>query len=357
LNHDVLPECGALGVSLGELARTLDTEPRVAAVLLTRPSYYGLAGDLSEHAALCRSQGVPLIVDEAHGAHFHFLPPGSPEPALAAGADIVVQSWHKTVGSLVGTAMLHVGHNSPVAPPQVRDALNLLQTTSPNYLLMASLDLVRRRMARDGDRLFAEAVDEARRLEREIERLPGLRVLRPENDSRTADHLRDPLRLVVDVGETGWTGYDVELHLREELQVEDEMPDWTNVVYVLSPQDDPAALRRLVSGLKSVSDRPRSAAVRPADEELARMMQPAIPPLALLPRDAALAPKTPVALAEAAGRVCAEMVTFYPTGIPLLLPGEIITDEAIGVCQRLLAAGAYPYASDTSLATVRVVKN
>jgi len=170
------------------------------------------------------------------------------------------------------------------------------------------------------------------------------------------DHLRDPLRLVVDVGGTGWTGYDVEQHLRNEFQVEDEMSDWTNVVYLLSPQDDPAALRRLVSGLKSVSDRPRPANIRPADEELARMLQPSIPPLALPPRDAALAPKQSIALAGAAGQVCAEVVSFYPPGVPLLMPGEIITDEAIEVCQRLLAAGADPHASDPLLATVRVVK-
>ncbi len=356
LNHDVLPECGALGAPLEELARALDARPQVAAVLLTRPSYYGLAQDLSEHVALCRSRGVPLIVDEAHGAHFHFLPAGSPEPALAAGADVVIQSWHKTVGSLVGSAMLHVGRNSPVAPPQVRDALNLLQTTSPSYLLMASLDLVRRRMARDGTRLFAEAVDQARRLEQEIERLPGLQVLQPGNDSRMAGHSRDPLRLVVDVGGTGWTGYDVELHLRNDFRVEDEMSDSSNVVFILSPEDDPAALRQLVSGLKSVSDQPRPATVRPSDEELIRLMQPSIPPLARLPRDAALGPKQRIALAVAAGEVCAEMVTFYPTGVPLLIPGEVITEEAIQACQQLLAAGAHPYASDTSLATVRVVK-
>ncbi len=355
LNHDVLPECGALGVPVEELARALDAERQVAAVLLTRPSYYGLAQELSEHAALCRSRGVPLIVDEAHGGHFHFLPPGSPEPALAAGADVVVQSWHKTLGSLVGSSMLHVGYDSPVTPLQIRDALNVLQTTSPSFLLLTSLDLVRRRMARDGERLFAEAVGEAQRLEQEIERLPGLRVLRPETDSRMDDHVRDPLRLVVNVGGTGWTGYEVEQHLRNEFQVEDEMSDWTNVVLLLSPQDDPAALRRLVSGLKSVSDRPRPATVRPADEALTRMMQPSIPPLALLPRSAALAPKQSVALAGSAGEVCAEVVSFYPPGVPLLMPGEIITDEVVEICQRLLAAGADPHASDPLLATVRVV--
>jgi lysine decarboxylase len=359
MKHDVLSDCGALGVPVEELVHALDVKPQAAAVLMTRPSYYGIARDLSQHVALCRSRGVPLIIDEAHGGHFHFLPPDSPQPALAAGADIVIQSWHKTLGSLVGSAMLHVGRNSPIGPTQVRDALNFLQTTSPSYLLMTSLDLVRRRMARDGTRLFAEAVEVALGLEEEIERLPGLRVLRPERDQRMADHRRDPLRLVVDVAGTGWTGYEVELHLRNQHQVEDEMSDWTNVVYILSPQDDPAARRRLLAGLKSVSDSPKSGSGtnRLGEEELRRMMQPAIPPLAMLPRDAALASKQSIPLARASGQVCAEMVMFYPPGIPLLMPGETITDETIEVCGHLLAAGAHPYASDTSLATVRVVKS
>jgi arginine decarboxylase len=357
--HAVLPECGALGVSGEELQAALDAKPQTAAVLLTRPSYYGIAGDLSAHVALCRSRGVPLIIDEAHGGHFAFLPAGSPEPALAAGADLVVQSWHKTVGSLVGSAMLHVGKHSPVSPTQVRDALNFLQTTSPSYLLMASLDLTRRRMAREGKALFARAVEDAKQLDGQIESLPGLGVLRPERDPRLANHQRDPLRLVVDVSGTGWTGYDVELYLRNEFQIEDEMSDWNNVVYILSPQDDPAARARLLAGLKSVSDSPRpgSRTTRLAETELVRMMQPPIPPLAMLPREAALAAKHAIPLAGAAGQVCAEMVMFYPPGIPLLMPGETITDEAIDVCSKLLAAGAHPYASDTSLATVRVVKD
>jgi arginine/lysine/ornithine decarboxylase len=355
LSHDVLSECGALGVTVGELENALDEEPRPAAVLLTAPSYYGLSRDLSEHAALCRSRGIPLVVDEAHGGHFHFLPAGSPRPALASGADLVVQSWHKTLGSLVGSAMLHVGRGSLVAPQQVRDALNLLQTTSPSYLLLASLDLARRLMARDGERLFARAVEHARELEDEIERIPRLRVLRPGDDPRMEGHLRDPLRLVVDVSGTGWTGYEVELHLRNELRVEDEMCDWTNVVYLLSPRDDRDAIRRLVSGLGSISDNPRRPARRYSAEELAQMMQPPIPTLSMSPRTAALGPKRSVALQESVGRVCAEVVCFYPPGVPLLMPGEIITGEVVDICERLRRAGAAPHANDPSLSSVRVV--
>ena len=137
------------------------------------------------------------------------------------------------------------------------------------------------------------------------------------------------------------------------------MADWFSVVYILSPQDDPAARERMLAGLKDVSARPKqgSETIRLAkSEEAVRLLQPPIPPLAMLPREAALAEKATIRLSEAAGQVCAEMVMFYPPGIPLLMPGEEIAEETFGVCQKLLAAGAHPYASDTTLETVRVVK-
>jgi lysine decarboxylase len=257
--HEVLPECGALGVTASALAAALDTEPQPAAVLLTRPSYYGLARDLADVMAVCHARQVPLIVDEAHGAHLHFLPPGgspaAPPPALAAGADLVVQSCHKTLGSLVGSAQLHVGRQSLVDASRVRDALNFLQTTSPSFLLLASLDVMRRWLWREGREMFAAAVAEARQLEDKIDSLAGLRVLRPENDPRLAEHRRDPLRVTVNVSGTGWSGYDVERFLRTDFRVEDEMADWFNVVYILSPRDDPSARGRLLNGLRAVSKR------------------------------------------------------------------------------------------------------
>ncbi len=313
LPHDVLPECGALGVSPVALAAALDTDPRPAAVLLTRPSYYGVARDLGEIVKVCRKRGVPLIIDEAHGAHLHFLPAGAasgvgeslrdshetvgdalrravpamqsaffshprlgetrpqlggstyPQSALASGADLVVQSSHKTLGSLLGSAMLHVGGQSLIDPARVQDALNFLQTTSPSFLLLASLDVMRRWMWREGRSLFAAAVDEAHRIENEIDAIPGMKVLRPERDPRLTDHQLDPLRLVVNVSGTGWKGYEVERFLRTEYHVEDEMADWFNVVYVLSPRDDAAAAARLIAGLSAVSEQSRVGTAHQSD--------------------------------------------------------------------------------------------
>jgi arginine/lysine/ornithine decarboxylase len=375
--HDVLPECGALGVSPVNVAAALDTDPRPAAVLVTRPSYYGVARELSEVVEVCHARGVPPIVDEAHGGHLRFLPrvgPPSrggprtttgpaqlagPTAALESGADLVVQSCHKTLGSLVGSAQLHVGRESLVAAERVQHALNFLQTTSPSYLLLASLDVMRRWLWREGEELFAAAVQEANALKDEIDSMQGLQVLRAESNSRLADHRLDPLRLVVNVRGAGWSGYEVERYLRNEFRVEDEMADWSNVVYVLSPHDDSEAKERLLRGLRAVSAAPKSAGGTPrlAEEvEKAHLLQPPIPPLAMTPRNAALADQTAVPLNAATGRTCAEMVMFYPPGIPLLMPGEVVSRETLEVCRQLLAAGANPYASDPTFETIRVVE-
>lgn len=363
VQHDVLSECGALGVSAAAVKRSLEEAPLPAAVLLTRPSYYGLARELADVAEVCHARDVPLIVDEAHGGHFCFLPTGLteasysvPKSAMSLGADLAIQSCHKTLGSLVGSAQLHVGKRSLVPPEKVQHALNFLQTTSPSYLLLASLDCQRRWLSRNGRELFAAALEDARKLADEIDAIPGLKVFRAENDPRLTGHRQDPLRMVVNVSGTGWSGFDVEKHLRTEFKVEDEMADQFSVVYILSPGDDAGAKERLLAGLRAVGRAPRSGAGTPRLAGDASLLQPPIPPLAMAPRDAALAPQIMVRRELAAGRTCAEMVMFYPPGIPLLMPGETVTREVLDVCQKLLAAGAHPYASDTTFETVCVVK-
>jgi arginine decarboxylase len=356
--HDVLPACGALGVSPDDVAKVLDASPKPAALLVTRPSYYGVARELKSVADVCHLRGVPLIVDEAHGGHLKFLPGGGPISALDSGADLAIQSCHKTLGSLVGSAQLHVGRKFLIDAERVQHALNFLQTTSPNYLLLASLDVMRRWLWREGEQLFKSAVNEANKLVAEIDAVRGLQVFRAGNDERLADHAQDPMRIVVNVRGAGWSGYEVERFLRSEFKVEDEMADWFNVVYVLSPNDDPAARKRLLDGLRAVSDRHQQSAVENGGQEfsLPALLQPPIPPLAMSPRNAALATQVPVSLDAATGRTCAEMVMFYPPGIPLLMPGEVVSRETLDVCQRLLAAGANPYATDPTLETIRVVE-
>ncbi len=206
--------------------------------------------------------------------------------------------------------------------------------------------------------MFAEAGIAAQNLRDEIAAIDGMNVFGVEGDARLAGHSIDPLRLVVNVTETGWDGYEVERFLRTEFKVEDEMADQFSVVYILSPHDDEAATRRLVEGLKDVSNSPKTGAENAArvGNVDSHLLQPPIPPLAMAPREAALAKQTMVRREDAAGRTCAEMVMFYPPGIPLLMPGEVVTRETLEVCQKLLAAGANPYASDPTFEEICVVK-
>jgi arginine decarboxylase len=189
-----------------------------------------------------------------------------------------------------------------------------------------------------------------------INKLPGLQVLSTDDDPRLAGHTRDPLRLVINVAGAGWTGYDAELLLRNHFKIEDELSDWFNLVLVTSPNDDGAARERLLSGLTQISANPQPK--KHSDIEAAsHLLQPAIPPLAMTPRDAALGPKQAISLSHSVGRVCAESVMFYPPGIPLLMPGEQVTADVLTVCRELLAGGAHCYASDPTLATIRVTSN
>ncbi|QDU91388.1 Arginine decarboxylase [Pirellulimonas nuda] len=356
LRHDVLAESGALGVSEASLRAGLDAHPDAAAVLLTRPSYYGLAVDLEPARRLTRERGVKLLVDEAHGAHLRFCPnsEGRPTAALDYGADLVAQSWHKTLGALGGAAVLHRGQGSAVPAARVRATLNLLHSTSASLLLLASLDAARLTLAEQGEALFADAVAQARRLAERINQLPGLRVLAAGEHPELARHQIDPLRMTINVAGAGWTGYEAELLLRSDAyRIEDEMSDPFSIVLVLGPGDPEEARQRLLAGLAHIAENPKP--VRDGEAFTADMLQPPLPPQAATPREAALAEQETVSFPAAVGRTCAETIAFYPPGIPLVMPGETITAPLVSIAQRLLSAGAYPHALDSSLQTVSVV--
>jgi lysine decarboxylase len=325
------------GTTAAEIEAALDEHPEARALFLTSPSYYGIGRRLDGVAALCRARGVPLLVDEAHGAHLRFLPDGWLPSALTAGADLVVHSIHKTVGSLVGTAMLHVGGGA-IASERVQAMLNVLQTTSPNSLLLASLDLTRRAMARDGRARFAEATERAVDLRRRLE---------PLALNHVEGCLIDPLRLVVSV--PGMSGFDVERRLNDEFGILDEFCDGNSVVFVLGPGDPPDVSDRLVRAFESMSG---GQALLPVQRGQAGAP---VLHIVMTPRDAAFAKKETVTLRAARGRISGEMISVYPPGIPLVCPGELITDEVADRCAELATQRACVFAHDPTLQTIVVL--
>lgn len=196
-----------LAVTPEAVASALIAHPEARGVLVTSPTPDGLVCDLAAIATLCHAHGKPLLVDESHGAHLHFHP-GLPPSAMACGADAAVQATHETLSALAQAAMLHV-RGERVSRPRVRNVLQLIQSSSPNYLLMASLDTARRQMALHGQELLEGAIALAQDARHRLNALPGLDVL------GAGDHVAlDPTRLTVRVSGLGLTGFQAQAVLR-----------------------------------------------------------------------------------------------------------------------------------------------
>jgi arginine decarboxylase len=342
---------GPIPPTADEVDEYLRRHPDVRAVFLTHPTYYGLGRPLAGVTEACHRRGIPLLVDEAHGAHLRFLPPPHLPSGLDCGADLVVQSVHKTVGSLIGTAQLHRAHGSLISKERLQATLNLLQSTSSNYLLLASLDLVRRAMAREGRDLFGRAASRAAVLRKNLAGIDGIRILDPAHHRALDGCMVDAMRLVIDVAGLGLTGYQVERRLQDEFQILAEFSDSRSVAFVLGPADAPETYARLERGFRALSVE-RSRATNESEEVIYSVSTPR---MVMTPREAAFRPKRAIPLCLAAGRVCGETITVYPPGIPQICSGEQFTAELVEHLSELSRQSAPVLCHDASLATVRVV--
>src|SRR5689334_12037867 len=201
------PELGiAHGLTPDSLAAALDETPEAVAALVVSPTYFGACADVAGLAEVAHGRGVPLVVDEAWGAHLHFHP-ALPADALSCGADLVTSSTHKIVGSLTQAAMLHLGSGERIGPAVVDRCVSLVESTSPSGLLSGSLDAARRQAAVHGVEMLAEAMEAIERTREEIKGIPGLDVLDETMIGRPGVAGWDPMRLGIDVRGTGSTGY------------------------------------------------------------------------------------------------------------------------------------------------------
>jgi arginine decarboxylase len=347
----------ALGVEEKSITQALSNNPDAKAVLLVNPTYYGTSIDLTNMADAVHEQGKTLLVDEAHGPHFKFHPK-MPKPSLEAGADLSAQGAHKILGALTQASMLHV-KGPRVDRARLRASFQYLATTSPSYLLLASLDACRRNMALNGYELVDYAIDLAGHLRDSVNEISGLYAFGNEALGRPGATDLDPTKVTITVRELGITGYQAEKYLRERFNIQVEMSDLYNVLIIVSFGNTLTDVSRLLKGLKSLTDAVSSGELT-KDLLVTQQFIPELPPLpamALLPRDAVESPWERVTLEEAVGRISSEVVTVYPPGIPILYPGEIIGPDTISYLQmvRALAFGISGPA-DLTLNTLRVVK-
>ena len=342
--HCVMPEA---------LDAVLAAEPDAEAAMLVSPTYFGAVARIEELAEVAHARGVPLIVDEAWGSHLYFheaLPTG----ALRCGADLVLSSTHKIVGSLTQSAMLHLGEGGRVNEDIIDRSVTLVESTSPNALLTASLDAARRFAATKGHELLDKTLPTLERTRQRVREIPGLDVLDERLAGRTSVAAWDPLRLSVDVRGTGATGHRIAQLMREKDDVVLELFSENVIVAVFGiGETETASADRLVEALRHAVEQ-----IGPSDldERRAFAEPPPWGPLELAPRDAFLGPQDVVPFEQAEGRIAAESLAAYPPGVPNVLPGERLTGPTIAyIADSLAHGGLVRGASDRTLRTIRVV--
>lgn len=348
------PELGmAHGVTPAALEAALAQAPGAAAVFVVSPTYYGMAADVAGCAEVAHRAGAALVVDQAWGPHFGFHA-DVPASALALGADAVLTSTHKLVGSLTQSAMLHVAPGGRVDPEALGRAIRLVRSTSPNALLLASLDAARRQLAVHGEALLARTLHAAAQARAAIDRVPGCAVVASQLAGQPGVAAWDPLRLVIDVRGTGCSGYEVAAELRAAYDVYVELATHATLVLVLGVDQPVEPLERFAHDFAETVARIARPGAAPA---LTRPPAALEHELVVSPREAFLGAAEVVGVDAAVGRVSCEAIAGYPPGIPALLPGERVTAEVVAYLRELSAAGARLHgAADPSFRTVHVLR-
>ena len=349
LQPEYQPEFGIqMQVTLQQIEAALAQDGKIKAVLLTSPNYYGVAADVRAIADCCHAHNAVLLVDEAHGPHLGFnelLPPS----ALQCGADACAQSTHKILGAMTQCSMLHV-QGARLDLQRAADVMSILTTTSPNYLLMASLDAARAQVQAYGGEMAAAAVQAAAKLRSLCASYSGLRVL---EEADCGGLQLDTTKVSVIFAVWGYRGVVVgELFRVARIAV--ELVDAYNVLFLVTYADVTTDYDEALARIADVLDKMK--AQKRAPLQLAAAAQVPQTQSVLPLRDVFYRAKKAVPLAEAAGKICGEQVSFYPPGIPVLLPGELVTEEIIAYCRAQKELGL-PVSgpADSSLQTIRVI--
>lgn len=349
-------------ISASSIEKSLCQHPDAVAVLITRPNYYGVCSDLEEISSLVHSHNKILIVDEAHGAHFAFnrrLPPS----ALQHGADICVQSAHKTLPAVTQGAYLHI-KGDRVDINRINFNLAMLQTSSPSYIIMSYLDIARELMVTEGTAKLDNLINEVEWFKTEIQKLQDYKVL-SEQDLHTNTVL-DTTRLVINISKLGISGYYAEKILREEFQTQVEMADYQNLVFITTIADNHQTFSRLLESMKKLAEKAFEKTLQFNDGsnfDISNLISVGVPYRSnsqkdgystqkkvsssdayiarnqISPSEAYNAQKEEILLEKSNDRICAEMIIPYPPGIPVLYPGEIIDKCTIDYILNIIKAG------------------
>ncbi|MEG0259508.1 MAG: aminotransferase class I/II-fold pyridoxal phosphate-dependent enzyme, partial [Lysinibacillus sp.] len=339
------------GISAEAVEKALDSYPDAKALLVINPTYFGFAADLKRIVELVHSRNIPVIVDEAHGVHIKFHD-DLPLSAMQAGADMAATSVHKLGGSMTQSSVLNV-REGLVSAKRVQSIFSMLTTTSTSYPILASLDTARRQLAIHGYDLIDDAIRLAKDARKRINQIAHITCAGKEKLHSSATFDMDPTKLLISVKDLGITGHQAEEWLRHNANIEVELSDLYNILCLITLGDTKKEINLLVNALQRMSRAFDSEAVI----KETNVTVPEIPALAMSPRDAFYASTEIVPFSSAMGRISAEFIMVYPPGIPIFIPGEIITAENIEYIQMNIDAGLPVQGpEDDTLQLIRVIK-
>lgn len=337
-----------LGMSVKDVEQAIIENPDAKAVMVNNPTYYGICSDLRKIVEMAHAHGMRVLVDEAHGTHFYFGE-HMPVSAMQAGADMAAISMHKTGGSLTQSSLLLCGEN--VNTDYVRQVINLTQTTSGSYLLMSSLDIARKNLSLHGKEMFQKTVDFAEYARKEINKLGGYYAFAQELEDGDTVYAFDPTKLSVHTRDIGLAGIEVYDLLRDDYGIQIEFGDIGNILAIISSGDRNLEIERLISALSEIKRLHSKDVTGMFDHEYIN------PKVVMPPQTAFYAEKRTLPIMESAGEVCAEFVMCYPPGIPILAPGELITEEILKYTDYAKKKGCFMTGTqDMSIEHIQVVE-
>lgn len=321
VNPDVDQKLGiALGMKVSQVEEAIKENPDAVAIFVNNPTYYGICSDIRSIVKLAHDNDMYVLADEAHGTHFYFGE-NLPIDAISAGADMAAVSMHKSGGSLTQSSILLIGKE--MHEGYVRQIINLTQTTSASYLLLSSLDISRRNLALRGKEIFAQVMDLAEYARKEISNIGGYYAYSSDMINNDSIYDFDKTKLSIYTLDIGLAGIEVYDKLRDEYDIQIEFGDMGNILAYLSIGDRKQDIERLASSLAEIKR------LNSRGKEGLMPHEYISPELAVSPQAAFYADKEQLDLQETSGRICSEFLMCYPPGIPILAPGEMITDKIL----------------------------
>lgn len=326
IETEFLPDWGIPGgLKDSALRDKMKENPDFKGLIVTNPTYQGITNRIQNYRAIIGEK--LLVVDEAHGGHLEWS--GISGYNAYEAADLWVQGTHKIMGSFTQTGMLHL-RTTRIEPGRIQQGVDLISTTSPSYILLASLDSNRRFLAKTGRSLFREKLPELKKLRSRIAACDGIQIL---EEPPRADEVIDPWKITLSFRLSGISGYQAATILENEFRIQPEYADYNQVTCLIAPWQDKEDLEALYRAIVVISNR-KAGRLTPLNCLLSTL-----PPLIMPVRETAFSIKTAVSLEDAVGRVAAGIIAPYPPGVPLLIPGELIRKDEIECIKQALSMG------------------